>query len=309
VAVARGDQFIVRVPSPSYTVGGGVVVDPHPKRHKRFHDEIGEALTTLEQGTPEEIILQHMPQASPIDFQGLVRRSGLPVDQAMEAVRGLLTREDALVLDGGRGASGEPSVNSQSLLISAEAWSALKDRTISMLEGFHAEHPLRRGMPREEARSRLGLDARAFARVESRLLSEGLVAQQGPLMCLAGHEVRFTDDQRRRVELFTAALKEGGASPESATDLSARFGLNGEVLAALLDQGAIVEVAPGLFLERQVYEETVATIVEMIKSQGSATVATVRDRFNTSRKYALALMEHLDEKRITRRTGDERVLY
>jgi len=58
----------------------------------------------------------------------------------------------------------------------------------------------------------------------------------------------------------------------------------------------------------ETYQEMVDRVVRFIKENGSITVAQVRDMFNASRKYALALMEHLDQRKVTRRVGDERVL-
>ena len=58
VALVKGDRYIVRLPSPSITVGGGEIIDPHPRRHKRFHEDTLQTLETLQRGTPEEIVLQ-----------------------------------------------------------------------------------------------------------------------------------------------------------------------------------------------------------------------------------------------------------
>ncbi len=310
VAVARGDLFIVRIPSPSFTVGGGSVVDPHPKRHRRFQEELLWKLITLEQGSPEEIALGQLPPAAPLDLHTLALRTGLPQEQLRRAVSTLLTQGDVLLLEGARASSSDsPTLNSQSLVISGHAWSNLKERIEAMLASFHGEYPLRWGMPREEVRSRTGLDARAFSRVEARLIAEGIVVEEGPLMSRAGHRVVFTGGQQRRVDELLAFLGDAGVSPPSTPDLLARFGLDSEVLAALLDQGRLAQVTPEIVLEKRVYDAMVQTVVELIRSKGSITVATVRDHFNTSRKYALALLEQLDEKRVTRRVGDERVLF
>ncbi len=308
VAVARGDQFIVRVPSPSFTVGGGVVVDPHPKRHRRFQQQLVENLSTLEQGTPEEILLQQMPPAAPLVLQSVVQRTGLPMEQARRAVATLLAEGELLLLEGSKADAGSMALNAQSLLIASTAWAALREKLEGILATFHAEYPLRRGMPREEVRSRSGLDARAFSRVESRLLSEGAIIEEGPLMARSSHQVRFDEDLQRRIVGFLEALQEAGTSPPSTQEMLARFNLSSEALAALMDQGRVVEIAAGIVLDKQVYAQMVETIIRAIQAEGSITVAAVRDQFNTSRKYALAIMEHLDEKRVTRRVGDERVL-
>ena len=81
-----------------------------------------------------------------------------------------------------------------------------------------------------------------------------------------------------------------------------------ELVSALMHQGVLVRLSEDVLLLRETYDEMVRRIIAFIKEHGSMTVAQVRDEFNTSRKYALALMEHLDEQKITRRVGDERVL-
>ena len=306
VAVAKGDQFIVRIPSPSNTVGGGSVVDPHPKRHRRFQAQVAQTLSTLEQGSPKEILLQHLPSAAPTDLQTVVRKSGMPQEQVVAAAGHMIESGDLLVLEGSKG--GTPVLNSQTLLISTAAWDRLRERVEAMLSGYHREYPYRKGMPREEVRSRAGLYPRAFGRVEARLLAEGAVAQAGPLMALASHQVRFDAAMRERVDRYLGTLRGAAVSPPASSELLASHGLNGEVLAALMDQGKVVEVTPEIVLDKGVYDDMVAAIVEMIRAQGPITVAAVRDRFNTSRKYALAIMEHLDQKRVTKRVGDERVL-
>jgi selenocysteine-specific elongation factor len=308
VAVAKGDQYIVRIPSPSFTVGGGTVVDPHPKRHRRFQEQVARTLETLERGTPEEIAMEHMPPATPTDLQTLARLTALPADQLQAAVRNLLAEGSLLLLDGGKGDSSAPILNSQSLVISASAWATLSTKILGILDQHHSEYPLRRGMAREEVRSRSGLEARAFSRVESRLLSEGAIRQEGPLMARASHEVRFSESHQRGVQRFLEDLARGGVSPPPVDELLGQTGLDSDVLGALIDQGRVVELTPGVVLERGVYSGMVDTIVGMIKDRGPITVASVRDHYNTSRKYALAILEHLDERKVTRRVGDERVL-
>jgi selenocysteine-specific elongation factor len=84
--------------------------------------------------------------------------------------------------------------------------------------------------------------------------------------------------------------------------------VDADVLSALMRQGTLVRLSEDVLLLRETYDAMVAGIVDFIKANGSMTVAQVRDQFGTSRKYALALMERLDELKITKRVGDERVL-
>jgi len=76
----------------------------------------------------------------------------------------------------------------------------------------------------------------------------------------------------------------------------------------LLETGELLQVSKDVVLCYEDYQEMSDLIQKVIKREGSITVAEVRDLFNTSRKYALAVMEHLDAVGITTRKGDKRVL-
>jgi selenocysteine-specific elongation factor len=80
------------------------------------------------------------------------------------------------------------------------------------------------------------------------------------------------------------------------------------VVLALVETGQLVRLSPDVLLLTDTYDELLAWVKEHISEHGSVNVAQVRDAFDTSRKYALALMEYLDDQRITKRVGDERKL-
>jgi selenocysteine-specific elongation factor len=303
LAVTKGDLFIVRWPSPSATIGGGTIVEPHPKRHRRFQGQVVNQLEVLERGTPEEIVLEQLVAREPTELEALARRAGLPTEATREVVATLVDAGEIVALDGQKSA-----LNPQTLIVSAPGWDRLVGRLTATLEAFHRAYPLRRGMPKEEIRTRLGVDTRLFQRLIQRLLAAGRLAESGPLLSLAEHRVQLTPDQERQVETLLALLCEYGPAPPDRADLEAELKLSPEVTQALLDQGRLVEVSPELLYPKDVYDDMVARVVEAIRQHGTITVAGARDLFGTSRKYALALMGHLDERKITRRVGDERVL-
>ncbi len=307
VALAKGDLFVVRLPSPSVTVGGGTIVEPHPRRHRRFQERVLERLAVLERGSPEEVVLQQLQSREPAELSALVSRTGLPSGEARDVAARLVESGELVVLEARRG--GPSRLVAQTLLASRAGWQRLADQVRDGLAAYHRAFPFRRGMPKEELRTRLGIEARVFARLLERLLAEELVAESGPLLRLPAHEVVFTPDQQRLAGRLTSALREAGASPPDRSDIEASLGVSPELTQALIDRGELVEVAADLVYPRDVYEVLVDEITKTIRARGPITVAGVRDLFDTSRKYALALLGHLDERKVTRRVGDERVLY
>ena len=322
VALAKGDLFIVRLPSPSMTVGGGTIVEPHPRRHRRFQERVLERLAVLEQGSPEDVVLQQLQAREPTDLATLVGRTGLPADEVRGVVAGLVEGGQVVALDaqsednrqqaaagGDDGPRPARRLASSAYLVSRAGWERLVAQVGDTLGAYHRQSPLRRGMPKEELRTRLGFDARLFGRASERLLADGQVAEVGPLLRLPEHDVRFSPEQQLLVDRLLATLRRAGASPPGRDEVEFRLGAPPELTQALIDRGDLVEVAADLIYPRDVYDALVQQILETIRQRGPITVAGVRDLFDTSRKYALALLGHLDERKITRRVGDDRVLY
>jgi len=293
IAVVKEDRFIVRQPSPPLTIGGGGIVDPHPRRHRRFRPEVIARLETLARGKPEEIILQALERGGPQRVRELIRDSGLPEEAAEVALDELIAGSQALLLGGEH-------------VISAAGWAELLGRIAALLRQYHQQSPLRVGMPREELKSRLRLSPRLFNEAIARAAAEGRVVEAEATLRLPEHEVRFSPEQQSRVNKLLAAIARSPYAPPSVADCQAMVGA--EVLEALIEQGRLVKVSDSVLFSAEAYEEMVGQVVACLKEEGSITVAQVRDMFGASRKYALALMEHLDERRVTKRVGDERVL-
>jgi len=309
VALVRGDRFIVRQPSPGVTVGGGRIIDPHPRRrHRRFRSEVIARLATLARGSPAEILLQSLEISQPCQLRTLIERSGLATEEAGQALQELLDSQQALILESRieKIPSTQYLVANNPYLISAMGWEGLLDKLVIALRDYHQRHPLRQGMPPEELKSQLRLSTKILNEVASRAVSEGKLVDEEATLCLPEHRVKFSADQERQVQELLAAFSKNPYTPPSVADSEAIVGT--EVLNALVQQGKLVQVSEDVLFLRETYEEMVKRVSGHLKEKGTITVAQVRDMFAASRKYALALMEHLDERRVTKRVGDERVL-
>ena len=309
VALVRGDRFIVRQPSPATTVGGGQVIDPHPRgRHRRFRPEVLERLAILARGGPEEILLQSLETNQPCQVRMLMERSGLAMDEAGNALQQLLRDKQVVILDSRfeQLPATHELMAVNPYLISASGWKRLVDRLTVAVQEYHHRYPLRQGIPREELKSQLRFSTRLLNGVVYRATKEGRLVDEEATLRLPEHRVEFSAEQERQVQKLLAAFRESPYTPPSVADSEAIVGT--EVLDALIQQGRLVQVSEDVLFLRETYEQMVRQVIEHIEERGAITVAQVRDMFAASRKYALALMEHLDERKVTRRVGDERVL-
>ena len=308
VVAVRGDHYILRRPSPGETLGGGVVVDPHPKeRHKRFSAETLAGLEALEQGTPTDVLLQAGLALGAAPVKDVIARSNLDANSALEALRELLATRQMLLLEGDESAL---SPHSDGLVIGRGAWEQLAGRSVQEVESYHKSYPLKSGMPREELKSRLKTltkaSPRLFGASVRRLVAQGSLEEAGPLVLRPGHTIAFTQLQKLEVDRLLARFAENPYAPPPAKECQAEVGE--EVYAALVETGQFVAVAPDVVFRPQDYNRMVAEVRRLLEKQGTLTAAQARDHFNTSRRYALALLEHLDTIGVTVREGDVRRL-
>lgn len=309
VAVVKGDYFVIR--SPNATLGGGQIVDAHTRRRRRNRPEVVAALETLAKGSPDEVLLQTLADKPPVEMAALVASSALTEDETRSAIARLAGSGQVVVVSGesqtARGLPVAGRLRAGTLVISTLGWNALRQRALGILAEYHGKNPLRQGMPKEELKSRLSLTPRVFNECLTRWLDEGRVADEGAAVRLASHAVKFTPQQEASAIRALAAMDHTPFAPPSRADLERDLGT--DLLQALLDQGKLRKVSEDVILTPDAYRQMVDAVLEDIRARGATNVAALRDRFSTSRRYAIALLEHLDETRVTRRQGDDRVLY
>jgi len=288
LAVVKGDAFVVRTPND--TIGGGTVVDSHPRRHRRHHAPTLATLETLDRGSPEDALLGVLAKLEPASLSAVVRET----DLSAESARALL---DQLLADGRTVRLGQDGS-----LYTADGYRRILNDAIRILEGFFRDHPLRNGMPREELKSRLGVTPKLFNDLVVRWQSEGTVTEAHSIIGLPGREISLSGAQQGQLDDFVASLATSPYSPPvdrlPPPDL----------LAVLSERGDVVPVAEGVVFSRQAFDDMRERITAHLRQNETITLAQVRDLFGTSRKYAQAILEYLDETRVTRRVGDERVL-
>lgn len=303
LALVKGDRFIVRIPSPSITVGGGIVVEPYPgRKHRRFRPQVVERLETLAEGSPPEIMLQVIERHGPASIQEMLRASRL--DEEGPAALVQLVEEGQVVLLTGED---EPDIESKRELIVSHAWwSALMARVADKLSSYHQKFPLRKGMPREALRSGLKLEPKHFDAVMARAVAEEALVEERATVYLPSHAVRLDAEQKRQVEQLLARFNRQPYTTPSYKECVEAVGE--EVLGVLIDREELIQVSSDVVFLPETYVEMVSRIRAHIEREGSITLAQVRDLFGSSRKYAQGLMEHMDQIEVTKRVGDKRVL-
>ncbi|MBI3162078.1 MAG: selenocysteine-specific translation elongation factor [Chloroflexi bacterium] len=302
IVAVRGDRYILRRPSPSETLGGGMIIDHQPKgRHKRFDESVLRSLELLMQGSPADVLFEAALALHASSIKDTVKKSRLEAANAQNALDELIQNGKLIPLE-----PGDLSAAGESLIIALPQWNKIKHRIEGLLDAHHSQFRLRRGMPREELKSKSKLPPRIFNAALNKLIENKAVVDGGLWAAKAGHEIRFNEAEQAKAEKLMRGFESNPYSTPSVKECQTEAGE--EVVNALIELKELVAVSADVLFRKSDYDSMAEKIRATIQENGQITLAETRDLFKTTRKYAQALLEHLDSIGITVRDGDFRKL-
>ena len=287
--LSRADRFILRYPSPAETIGGGLIINAHPgRRLKRFQPQIIRELELRLSGTPAERLALAAKGDAPQKLRDLQTKLGYSVDELSAALDealnvGLIQRLD------------------EQRYWATESWQQLSHNILAELSIYHQANPLRLGMLRAELQSRVNVKLNLL---DSIIAADDRLALESNFVRLHDHAIRFSAEQAAKVERIMQKIQAEPYSPPGIAELNQIAGE--DVVRALSDLRQIVLVNDSIAFAVESYNRLVAEIRRHIKDFDEIDAKTLRDKFGTSRKYAIAVLEHLDSLGVTQRVGDVR---
>ncbi|NIW39772.1 MAG: hypothetical protein GWN27_04475 [candidate division Zixibacteria bacterium] len=174
------------------------------------------------------------------------------------------------------------------------------------IEDFHSSHPLRIGITKEEVRTKLRIDPEVFERIIGELVASGEYLDNGLQLMNVHHEIEYSDAQKKSIQKLMTTFENADYQPPSVKECIEIVGE--DVYQSLLEQAEFRQVSQDVVFREAEYQEIVDGVRRIIHVDGGVTVGQVRDEFNTSRKYVLAVLEYMDSQGITKRVGDIRKL-
>ena len=304
VGITRGDRFVLRAYSPPATIAGGWVIDPRaPER--RLRSAVGwtrcRELGVLEDNVSAVMVIARDAHREGIRLSDITSRLGLSAGLSSSIVE-TLTASSAAVL-----------INER--LVTMEVVDKASKTLMEVLKEFHHSHPLKLGLQREEARGKLRHCAShtVFDYAVVELVKAGSVVATSYL-ALASHRISLSMDEKRVYDAIQLLYEEGGLTPPDDEDLRETIGCQHELIdrmmRLLLQEGSLQRVGSLIFHKKTLSRLRTEVSNVHRKDDGSATidVSTFKQRFGVTRKYAIPLLEYLDQVRVTRRSGRERVI-
>ncbi|MFZ5563792.1 MAG: selenocysteine-specific translation elongation factor [Thermodesulfobacteriota bacterium] len=306
VVCVKDDRVVVRSYSPVRTIGGGPVLNPVPVKHKRSDPALVAAIGSLASASTEEIIAFHCDQAAfdGVPLTALRVMTHVPEKDLARALDSLLSAQTLVLVD-----------REKQVYVHKNAFDRTAAETRAALEAFHRDNPLKKGMPRQEVKSRISRKAgdKLFERVIDRMIKIKEVAQEGDTIHLAGHSVSLASDQNQIKENLLSLLEQSGLTPPNYKELPGAVGARGvadikEVVYLLVRQGELVKVNEDLYFHAGVIHRLEAQLVDFLNKNGQIDAPRFKEMTGASRKYTIPLLEYFDAKKVTIRVGDTRKL-
>jgi selenocysteine-specific elongation factor len=297
VVAVRGDRFILRRPSPSETLGGGVVIDPHPPyRHKRFDKDTINRLESIAEGDPVDVLVEALAGARFSTWKEILEVSGLDGESTRQILDQLI--EDGIALEIGK--------KSKKFITLKSIWDSILSGLGSRIEDYHQKYPMKVGMALEELKSQSKLADNIFKEAVEGLIAAGNVLQTGPYIKKPDFEIRFSSEQIKLTKSLLDQFLTNPTQPPSVAECKESIGE--DLYNALIALNELKQLSAEVVFTPDAYQTMVEKLKKKIEKEGPITVAQARDMFGSSRKYMLAFLETLDKEGVTVREGDVRRL-
>ena len=303
VIIQHGDRYILRFYSPMETLGGGVVLNPHTRRHRPATMQASlKDLGVLEKGAlPDKLGL-------------LVFGNGLAGMEEAEAIGSIAADKQEIVAALAAAAQKKTIQRIDNLYVHATHLSALENKISSLVKHFHHENPLKPGLDKEELKGmlRMRINQKVLNNAIESMVKKKQIEADGSKLRAPGFKPaggKINDEVKNRI---VEAIKKGGTQPPVREEFPALFSISDkdakDLLRLLADEGRTIRINDSLHLDKDVVETIRTDLKKHLEEKKEITMAEFRDLAKTSRKFAVPLMEYFDSQKLTQRIGDKRML-
>ena len=302
IAAKAGDRFVIRFYSPLETIGGGVVLEDAPLRHKRGDKAVLEALKIKESGSGDQKVVQAVAEEGITlpDCKKLAARLAMAEEELQRELEQLVSRGKALEILPGRYLAS---------IVLDKQW----DSCQKLLSEYHAKNPLHAGMRLAELRQKLfpKTDLSIADGILRELQAEGKIKRVADRYALQAFEVKLTKRQNAIKDKMLKVYRDAGLESPATDELWPMFQPKEkdeakQVLESLVSGGQLVMLSPQIVVYKDVYAALLGALKEWFETHETITLAEYRDKMNTSRKYSLAALEYFDRNHMTKKDGDFR---
>ena len=300
----RGDRFVIRSYSPMFTIGGGTILEPHGEKLKRFQDKVIETLQIKEESNPEDLILYTLDKIK----DRLLKIGDLADDLSLgvSLVEDYVGKMKDIVSVEGEG---------NRYIIGQKTYEKWLTSLCKELEIFHGKYPLRPGLDKEEVRSKLfpRFNIKEFNLLLGTWQEEGKIKTAGTYIYLSDFASVLDEKTKQLIGFIEEEFLKSDFQPptfeETYQKTKAPASQKEELLKYMVAQGILIKVAEDIYFHIKTIEKAKALLKEGFSQKETLALSDIRDIFNSSRKFALPLLEYFDAQKFTKRIEDKRILF
>jgi len=289
-----GDHFILRLPSPARTLGGGIVLDIFPSKLKRKDKELRSFLARRESLDLVELILTELKKVDFLTKAEILKASIFSSEEIDKTLTSLENKKE-IILKGNK-------------VIDKGKWEKLLSKIFEMVKKEHLDRPYIYGLRISDLVSRIKFKEKLVSEGLDHLLSTDKLKQKENFLSLPEHHPQLNEKQSLLAQEILKKFEKSRFSPPTKGEFLEENLDYQKILLFLLQQEKLVELKEGILYRKKDFEEITGKIKEFIKRNGPSTVSQIREHLNITRKYAVPILEKLDELGITQREGDKRIL-
>jgi len=295
LATYLGDRFILRIPSPPKTIGGGLIIDPLAHKHHFKDKNIVNLLQKRAKLDLGELILTELKKNFFVKKDDLLINSNY-ADSEIKEITGLLEKESKLI-------------TANSWLIDKNYWQEQKTKFMNRLNQEHELYPLQSGFPLNKFQSYFYyLKPEIFNYLVDSLINTDKIGLKKGMLFLLCRKPEVSSQQKVLISKILKILKDNPTNPPNEKTLTSQITGGKEIIDFLIQEGEIVKLSDGILLESKNYDIMKNKLIDFLKINGSISIAQVRELLGISRKYIIPLLNKMDEQKITQRRENVRIL-
>ena len=295
LATFLGDRFILRIPSPPKTIGGGLIVDPLAHKH-HFKDK--DVITLLQKRAKldlVELILTELKKNIFIKKDNLLINSNYADSKIKEAVESLKKQGEIIATN--------------SWLIDKNYWQEQKTKFMNRLSREYELYPLQTGFPLNKFQSYFYyLKPEIFNNLINSLINTDKIGLKKGIIFLLSRRPKTSPHQKVLISKILRILKDKPTNPPNEKTIISQIAGSKEIIDFLIQEGEIIKLIDGILLESNNYDIMKNKLIDFLKINGSISIAQVRELLGISRKYIIPLLNKMDEQKITQRRENVRIL-
>ncbi|MBN1662989.1 MAG: selenocysteine-specific translation elongation factor [Deltaproteobacteria bacterium] len=305
IVAAAKDRFVVRRYSPVTTIGGGIIIDPLPRKHRRHDDAIMREFSLLQNGpnVGKTAAVIERTGYEGITTANLIVRTGINGHDVKKILESLNGKGQILALEG-----------EESRIISTDIYQTLQKKILDETKQFHDKFPLKEGIPKEELRNVLGdyINPKLFNTAVKDLEKSSRIVTEKEMVRLPAHRVDLSgelDEIRALVaDLYISAGLAAPTIKEVQEKFSQRKNQLSKVMTVMIKDGTLVKINEDIYLHKDILSGLRESYKNLLLKDGKATPATFKELTGLSRKFIIPMMEYFDMVKLTIRAGDQRIL-